>query len=68
MAGIDPDPRETLRAIREQLQIEQVGSFHFDTFRIEKRNSEDSDNGILIKAIRMWKMKLSGNGKETLGI
>ena len=24
VAGIDPDPRETLRAIREQLQIEQV--------------------------------------------
>ena len=26
VAGIDPDPRETLRAIREQLQIEQVGT------------------------------------------
>ena len=34
VAGIDPDPRETLRAIREQLQIEQVGTNTYTGYEV----------------------------------
>ena len=40
VAGIDPDPRETLRAIREQLQIEQV---HGRLYLVDA-NSQEMEN------------------------
>ena len=40
VAGIDPDPRETLRAIRDQLQIEQVHG----RFYLVDANSQEMEN------------------------
>ena len=54
VAGIDPDPRETLRAIREQLQIEQV---HGNA----KLLSQDMDK----ETLKKWHLDASSQNHDT---